>query len=1055
MIESSADAPRQIGIYEIEGTLGRGGMGVVLLARDPRLGRRVALKLISGRIAHDPEWNARFVREARTLASLNHPNIATIHSLDRDGTIDFLTMEYIEGRSLAAVISSGDIAMPDALSICRQIARGLEAAHQVGVIHRDLKPLNVMVGPDGHVKLLDFGLATTESREISDAETILATEIDPSEMGGEGSVESDATVLVSDASARASAVSGSTASTGTPGYISPEQVVGATLDARSDLWAFGAVLFECLSGVRAFDGETGAERIRRSMSGSYDPSRLPSNTPAAVRDLVMRCLKRRREERPAAASELRAVLDAALAAREWEAREAGTTDATPGGRPRTNLPRQLSSFVGRGKELAAIRAMLDQHRLVTITGAGGAGKTRAALQVAEAKSAEDSAEVWLVELAPMSDPAFVPAAVARALGVTESPGQPLADAIVANLANRELLLLLDNCEHLVESAANLVSRLLRSSAGLRVLATSREALGIPGEAIFPLPPLALNEPEAGQAESTESEAVLLFAERARQVQPSFRVDSTNLDAVVEICRRLDAMPLAIELAAARVRALSPREIAKRLDDRFRLLRGGARGEDRRHQTLEAMIDWSHALLSDGEQRLLRRLSVFRGGWTLEAAEAICADETLESWEVLDLLSRLIEKSLVVFHQGRYSLLETVREYAAARLRGAEDHAAVRERCQEYFLGFARGAAEKLIGPEQGEWLARLDADVENIRACIAWSVDRGETNRSLRLAGGLVRYWLIRAQWREGRDTITRALALPPQDESLLDRASALNGLASFLFALRELDAAIPVYRQTIEMARAAGSLDRAGTTLQNLGNIYRQQGKHEEAAEAFREALECVDPNNTWVRSAIQMNLGTLALTLEKYDEGEAHLLKALELQASTGDRVVEGVVVMHLGLVAFRRKRMTEARDLYLRANAIFEDLSDRNMGSFCDANLSGALFALGDIDGAERRTLRALRSVKNSGELELNITCLEQLGWFACHRRRFDSGVRLLGAAEAARLRLNIPRVAVEMREWNESLEAIRSKLDAAEFDRHWQAGGALDLPEATALGLSAAP
>ena len=401
--------------------------------------------------------------------------------------------------------------------------------------------------------------------------------------------------------------------------------------------------------------------------------------------------------------------------------------------PPSNLPLQLSSFVGREKELAEVRRLLQDTRLLTLTGPGGCGKTRLAVVAANELLGRFEDGVWLVELAPLADPSLVPQAVASTLGVRERPGSSLAVALSDYLRTRKLLLILDNCEHLIDACAELAEAWLHSSPGLRVLATSREALGITGEVAWPVPSLSL--PDLRRLPDLESlpryESARLFVERTAAVRPDFTLTEQNASAVAQVCYRLDGIPLAIELAAARTKVLSVEEIAARLGDSFRLLAAGSRTAMPRQRTLHATMDWSHKLLGQKERVLFRRLSVFAGGFTLEAAESICAGEELQRDEVLELLSQLVDKSLVVAQErdgaARYRLLETVRQYGRERLEEAGEAALVREQHAGHYLAVAEEAEPELKGERQLAWLERLEQEHDNLRVAMAWLLWRGES----------------------------------------------------------------------------------------------------------------------------------------------------------------------------------------------------------------------------------------------------------------------------------------------------------------------------------------
>jgi len=493
-----------------------------------------------------------------------------------------------------------------------------------------------------------------------------------------------------------------------------------------------------------------------------------------------------------------------------------------------NLPAQATSLVGREKEMAEVRSLLTETRLLTVTGVGGVGKTRLALQVGAALLDEFPDGVWLVELAAMSDPALVPQAVAKALGVREHPGRPLrVDTLLEHLGPKRVLLILDNCEHLIEACAELVDALLRGCPELQLLVTSREALGIGGEVAWRVPSLPTPEPdclESTEAELasalTQYEAVQLFIERAVAAKPGFTVTNDNAPAVAQVCWRLDGIPLAIELAVARMRVLTPRQIAERLDDRFRLLTGGSRAALPRQRTLRAALDWGHDLLSEKERALLRRLSVFAGGWTLEPAEAVCADAeegevgaggpAIERYEVLDLLSQLVEKSLSVAEEEsgemRYHLLETVRQYGAEKLEEMQESLVMHRKHRDWFVALAECAGEELRGAEQKAWLDRLEREHDNLRAALEYSKREADgVGTGLSLAAVLSRFWHIRGHWSEGRRHLEEMLALEgrpasagsqatPEDraERKAARARALNSAGFLAFRQGDYTAARP-----------------------------------------------------------------------------------------------------------------------------------------------------------------------------------------------------------------------------------------------------------------------
>ncbi len=436
-----------------------------------------------------------------------------------------------------------------------------------------------------------------------------------------------------------------------------------------------------------------------------------------------------------------------------------------------NLPMQLTSFVGRERELEEVKRLLSNTRLLTLTGPGGTGKTRLALHIAAEMVAlkQFANGVWLVDFAPLADPTLVTQTIASTLGVREQPRRTILDALTDYVRAKNTLLILDNCEHLIQACAQLADSLLRAAPRLKILVTSREALGIASETVYRVPSLPL--PESQQLHDLDvleqNDCVHLFIDRAMLAYPSFRLKERNASAVTDICRRLDGIPLAIELAAARTRVFPPEEIAARLDDRFKLLTGGSRTALERHQTLFALIEWSHNLLSEPERVLLRRLSVFAGGCSFQAAEAVCGDGLND--DMLDLLTHLVDKSLVAVEAeteaARYRLPETIRQYARDKLYEAGEAENIRDHHFDFFLRFAETAEPKLRSAEQIEWLARVDTEHDNLRNALAWSLESGKSESALRLAGALGYFWELRGVG-EGYKWLNDALALAEREPS-------------------------------------------------------------------------------------------------------------------------------------------------------------------------------------------------------------------------------------------------------------------------------------------------
>ena len=635
--------------YSVVSRIGSGGMGDVYLARDTVLDRSVALKVLPPEDAVTQHGMRRFVEEAKAASALNHPNIATIHELREADGVHFIVMEYVEGATLKSHIASGRLDTSELIRLAIQIAHGLEAAHSVGIVHRDIKSSNIMVTPRGHAKVLDFGLAKRTVRD--------------------GALDDESGVVM-----------------GTAPYMSPEQALGEPLDRRSDLFSLGVVLYEMATGSLPFSGPSVYDTIQGIVDGDPKPvTSINPNIPLSLERVIARCLEKRVEHRVQTAAEL---------AEQLQRVESHIRSAGAGDKFMNNLPQQLTRFVGRKREMAGIRDLWTHARLVTLTGPGGIGKTRLAQQIAVESLPAYADGVWFVELASLDDPGLVTHSVAATLGIRAEGSRSIGDTVAAYLADRHLLLVLDNCEHLIDAAAELTATLLRQAKDLHVLTTSREALAIGGEAVFRVSSLELpNRAQQADIDSlSRHEAVELFLDRARAANSTFAIDQGVAHSLASLCVQLEGIPLAIELAASHVTALSVAEIAARLHDRLSLLTGGSRTASPRHQTLLAAIDWSYALLSEPEKRLFRRLSVFAGGWTLSAAEAVCADGGLDSGSVLELVSGLVNKSLVLAeeHEGqtRYRFMVTLQEYARKQLMRTAEAEGIHRAHAEFVTAFA-------------------------------------------------------------------------------------------------------------------------------------------------------------------------------------------------------------------------------------------------------------------------------------------------------------------------------------------------------------------------------
>jgi len=599
-----------------------------------------------------------------------------------------------------------------------------------------------------------------------------------------------------------------------------------------------------------------------------------------------------------------------------------------------NLPQQLTTFVGRERELEEVRLALGKGRLLTLSGIGGLGKTRLSLQIAAEVLNEYPDGVWFVEFAPITDERLVPQAVASVLRVKEEAGRPVVEALIKHVRDRKLLLVLDNCEHLVRACAELARQLLQAGAQLKILVSSREHFNIAGERIYTVPPLTVPTPEG--AVSVEAilryEAVRLFVERAMAVQPAFTLSERNAPAVVEICRRLDGIPLALELAAARARSLSVTDIAARVNDRFQLLKAGDRTAMPRQQTLRALIDWSYDLLTEREQILFRRLAVFAGGWTLEAAEAVCAGGDVSGDDVLDLLAELVDKSLVMVEpdRGWYGFLETVRQYAQEQLQGTDEGDHVRTRHLDFYVALAEKAKPNLVGPRQGEWLVRLDLERENLLTAHRWA-DRAPEGgeKGLRLVNAAKMYWFNRGLLGLGHRVTVEALAREGASARSELRSLGLFGAGQLCCVMGRYAEAAGYLQETLSISRERGDRHRIAAALQPLGLVALGRGDAGAAQEHFEEAVALTQAmgDRRDLASAVN-NLAQVLRLKGQLDRAEALYEQAVALARELGDPESVALGLLNLAMVAIGRGAGDRARTMLLDALRIAEETGSRRV-------------------------------------------------------------------------------------------------------------------------------
>ncbi|MGH2748318.1 MAG: AfsR/SARP family transcriptional regulator [Actinomycetota bacterium] len=714
-----------------------------------------------------------------------------------------------------------------------------------------------------------------------------------------------------------------------------------------------------------------------------------------------------------------------------------------------NLPAPVTSFVGRTREIEAVTALLEKHRLVTLTGPGGCGKSRLALEAAIGALATGSDGAWLVELEPMTDAELVAHAIFATLGLKEEVGRDPLGMIADAIADSSVLLVIDNCEHVIESCAAVAETLLKSCPSLRILATSREPLAIVGERSWEVPPLSF--PLAGEetiGRFADYGAIRLFVDRAGAADPEFDLDDHNAPSIAQICRRLDGMPLALELAASRMRTMSVEQIAGRLDDRFRFLTGGSRTALPRHQTLRGVMDWSYALLSEDERRLFARLSVFVGGFTLAAAERIGAAGGHRG-DTVELLTRLVEKSLVSVDrrrdEARYSLLETVRAYAAEELEASSEIEPARSAHAAFFLALAEEAAPHLKGPGQRMWLEILGEEHDNLRAALGWLAATAEHEKEMRLAAALWRACYLSGHYAEGRLWLERAL--DHHDVSPSVRAEALIGAGALAFYQCDYDEGERRYREALALYRACGDKRGIASALTFLGGVARERAQYDRCLRLHEEALTIYRAlGDSWgTADSLQMS-GFASWLRGALDVAERSSGEALERFRELRDEERVAWAMMDLGAVAHYRGDEPKARRLLDESRSSFEMLGFKE-GVAWSLNLTALIeIETGNYGTALTQLRDALALHRELGDRWRMCSVLEAIAIVASRTGNPEAAIRLFGAADGLRAALGTPIPPCERLARESTMAAVQVDLGTDAFAGSYEGAGAMNLEEA---------
>ncbi len=1009
----------RFGTYEILQLLGAGGMGEVYRAKDTRLDREVAIKTLALDRCSQPEALSRFEQEARSACALNHPNIVTIYELGQVNGTCFIAMELVDGETVRSLLGAAAIPFRKLVAIAAQIADGLAKAHEIGIIHRDLRPENLMVSREGTAKVLDFGLA--KLLKLGDARSSDAST----------TITEHGTVM------------------GTVGYMSPEQATGEEVDFRSDQFSFGSVLYEMAAGTPAFKKKTHAETTAAILRD--EPDRLGARmlqAPAPFIWIVERCLAKDPKQRYASTRDL--ARD--LAAVRDRLADAPARESEP--RP-NNLPVPRTAFIGRENEAAGLRQLLTRVdvQLVTLTGPGGIGKTRLALQVAGEIADQFPGGVCFVALSAIGERGLIASAIAQAVGVRETGNKSPQESLIEYVGglSQPMLLLLDNFEHLV-SAAPVIAQLLTAGPKLKVVVTSQAPLHVYGEHEFPVPPLALPDPKSTPPLEVLSRlpAVALFVERARAVKHEFALTKENAPAVAAICSRLDGLPLAIELAAARIKLLSPSAMLARLESSLNLLTGGARDLPTRQQTLRNTVDWSYGLLNGAEQTLFRRLSVFTGGCTLEGVEAVCDTKGDLGLDVLDGMASMVDKSLVqqveqVDKETRFFMLSTIREYALERLAESDDESATRRAHAAYYLVLAEEGAEDIA--THPEWLDRFEVEHDNFRLAIDYLIKTGDADWGLRIGAALFRFWETREHLTEGRDTIGRVLALegaaarPKLHARLLFAAGVLAGEQG------DYGSAQLMFEDSLETCLELNDNRGVTVALNALAVIARDRGEIATATLLFERCVaiwkDLGDPAD--IARALS-NLASVMKLQGEYERASSLYDECLTIFRKVGDGAGVAWTLNYQGDVARAKVDFVAARSFVEQSLSEFRQLRDSWGIASALSDLASLSCDQGNNAEARRLYSESIKVFQELGHKRGVARALECLAVSAAAQSNAEQSLHLAGAAAALRQRLGAPLTPSEQLRLEKALEFARRTLGNAAGLAAWMEGWAMPVEQA---------
>ncbi|MEV0048314.1 protein kinase [Nocardia rhamnosiphila] len=971
--------------------IGRGGFGQVYRCVQIAVDRTVAVKVLTGELDED---RGRFFREQRAMGRLTgHPNI--VDMLEVGATASgrpYLVMPFHARGSLDARIRhDGPLQLPRVLHLGVKIAGALETAHRADILHRDIKPGNILLTDYGEPALTDFGIAHIAGGFETSTGTI----------------------------------------TGSPAFTAPEVLSGAAPSRASDVYGLGATLFCALTGHAAFERRSGEQVIAQFLRIAEQP--VPDLRQRGIPDdmcaVIEQTMSREPSDRPTAemlGEQLQqlerghgyAVDEMALRGEPGEEHAAGLPSTAVAGNRVGNLPLELTSLIGRRVQVAQVKSLLSASRLVTLTGIGGIGKSRLALRVARKVTRDFADGVWSVELGELQDATLLVDVVAATLGLRDRGAATTLEVLIRYLSPRDVLLVLDNCEHVIEAAAELTESLLRACPQVRILATSREALNAGGESVFAVPPLGSLEQTTKQApRAARDDAVSLFAERAAAVVPGFEITDRNSDSVTRICARLDGLPLAIELAAAQLRTMSPEQILSRLDDRYALLTHGSRSAPKRQQTLQWSIGWSYDLCTTVEQQLWNRLSVFAGGFELDAASWICEPEITPA-ESLDVLSALVDKSILIRGDAdgtvRFHMLETVQEYGRQKADVVGDYPESLRRHRNWCEQLALQAEKEWIGPHQLQWIARVERELPNLRKALEFRVS--EPNESaLRITNALYLFWSVCGRISEGRRWLERALT-QTNGVQTADRAKALyeaGALASMQLE-RSVASGKAVQLETLAEMTADPLIAALHAHAEANDHLASDDRDVTRASTLLGDAIDTYAAYGELVlQLEAQFSLGWAYALQDDTDRALSCLQKVRTTSESTGDNAFRSWTLWTTGFVIWRKSEPNRATHLL-------------------KAGIRAARLAADPLAAA---------------------ACSETLAWIVAEQRNYRRAAALMGAADAlSRVAGGSAFMLRGLLVYREQCEGrAREALGAGAFDSARRAGAAMSFDTAVAFAL----